>query len=92
MTNTDIQDAILLGADELKQEIATATAGKLAFLIGELARWGARMNLTAVRKPDDMVSRHILDSLAVRPLLQGRRYIDVGTGAGFPGLPIAPPI
>lgn len=61
----------------------------LATLIGELARWNERINLTAIRDPEAMVSVHILDSLAVRPLLRGRRVLDIGTGAGFPGLPLA---
>ena len=61
----------------------------LAALVDELARWNARINLTAIREPQAMVSGHILDSLAVRPLLQERRVLDVGTGAGFPGLPLA---
>lgn len=58
-------------------------------LIGELERWNARINLTAIRDPGAMVSGHILDSLAVRPLLEGPRVLDAGTGAGFPGLPLA---
>lgn len=58
-------------------------------LIGELERWNARINLTAIRDPGAMVSGHILDSLAVRPMLEGRRVLDAGTGAGFPGLPLA---
>ena len=47
------------------------------------------MNLTAIRDADEMVSGHLLDSLAVRPLICGKSLIDIGTGAGFPGLPIA---
>ena len=89
MTSNGIENAIAAGAEALGQQLPPGTAEKLAFLVNELARWGARINLTAVRKPADMVGLHILDSLAVRPLLQGRRIIDVGTGAGFPGLPLA---
>lgn len=47
------------------------------------------MSLTAIRDREAMVPGHILDSLAVRPLLEGSRVLDVGTGAGFPGLPLA---
>jgi 16S rRNA (guanine527-N7)-methyltransferase len=89
VTSNDIENAIVAGAEALGQQLPLGAAEKLTFLVNELARWGARINLTAVRNPADMVRLHILDSLAVRPLLQGRRIIDVGTGAGFPGLPLA---
>ena len=54
-----------------------------------LERWNRRVNLTAIRDRDEMVTIHLLDSLAVRPLLHGKTVLDVGTGAGFPGLPLA---
>ena len=54
-----------------------------------LERWNRKVNLTAVRDRDAMVTVHILDSLAARPLLHGTTVLDIGTGAGFPGLPLA---
>ncbi len=77
------------GVTALRQELAPESIEKLATLLAELTRWNARINLTAIRDPEAMVSGHILDSLAVRPMLAGSRVLDVGTGAGFPGLPLA---
>ena len=58
-------------------------------LLDELERWNRRVNLTAVRDREQMRILHIADSLAARPLLEGERILDVGTGPGFPGLPLA---
>ena len=58
-------------------------------LLDELERWNRNVNLTAVRDRRQMVTLHIEDSLVARPFLEGRRILDVGTGPGFPGLPLA---
>ena len=86
-------EAIVLGIEQglaaLGQSVPRDAAGRLAALLEELERWNRRINLTAIRDPAEMVAGHVLDSLAVRPFLEGRDIIDVGTGAGFPGLPLA---
>ena len=58
-------------------------------LLRELEHWAGKINLTAIRDVDGMITSHLLDSLVARPLLEGSRVLDVGTGAGFPGLPLA---
>lgn len=57
--------------------------------IGLLDKWNKAYNLTSVRDPKEMLVRHILDSIVVNPFLQGNRFIDVGTGPGLPGIPLA---
>lgn len=54
-----------------------------------LHKWNKAYNLTSVRNPSEMVIKHILDSIVVSPNLSGERFIDVGTGPGLPGIPLA---
>ena len=89
MTTEPLAASIAAGAEALGQNLSADETGKLAILLGELQRWGERVNLTAIREPQKMVSAHVLDSLAVRPFIEGENVIDVGTGGGFPGLPLA---
>jgi 16S rRNA (guanine527-N7)-methyltransferase len=75
--------------DRLGQSFPDGTADKLGILIDELERWNRKVNLTAIRDRGEMITAHLLDSLVALPLLEGQTILDVGTGPGFPGLPLA---
>jgi 16S rRNA (guanine527-N7)-methyltransferase len=64
-------------------------ATQLCQLLDELERWNRTYNLTAITDREQMITHHLLDSLAVHSDLRGTLIADVGTGAGFPGLPLA---
>jgi len=69
--------------------LAPADAGRLLALLAELERWNRSYNLTAIGSREEMMTHHLLDSLSISPDLAGTRIADVGTGGGFPGLPLA---
>lgn len=62
---------------------------QLVELVEMLNKWNKAYNLTSVRNPQEMLVKHIMDSVVVSPYLQGNSFIDVGTGPGLPGLPLA---
>ncbi len=80
---------LVAGAQELGIALDGVQAAALMSLIVELREWNTRVNLTAITEPTDMVDKHLLDSLSIQPHLHGKRIADIGTGAGFPGLPLA---
>lgn len=84
-----VEDAIDSGLRALGLAADGERRGRLGAYLRLLQRWNRRFNLTAVRDPLEMVVRHVLDCAAVLPFLHGRRIIDVGTGAGFPGMVLA---
>ena len=66
-----------------------ALAAPLLEYLALLLRWNRAYNLTAIRDPDEMVVRHLLDSLAMQPYVQPGALADLGTGPGLPGIPLA---
>lgn len=73
----------------LEVVVSDEGAARLLALLDELERWNRTYNLTAVTGREAMITHHLLDSLSINGDLAGTRIADVGTGAGFPGLPLA---
>jgi 16S rRNA (guanine527-N7)-methyltransferase len=87
--NLELESALYEGASKLGVALATEAGARLVSLARELLRWNAKVNLTSIDEPLEVVEKHLLDSLAVLPELEGARsLIDLGAGAGFPGLPL----
>lgn len=77
----------LLAKTEIK--LTDHQKSQLVGFVQLLDKWNKAYNLTSVRNPDEMLVKHIMDSLVVSPYLQGNCFIDVGTGPGLPGIPLA---
>lgn len=77
------------GAKEMGIALSEGQARQLLDYMALLNKWNKAYNLTAVRNPDEMVSRHLLDSLSILPLVGAGRWLDVGSGGGMPGVILA---
>ena len=85
----DLQTRLESGIAALGVSLPAGAVERLLDYQALLARWNAAYNLTAIRDPLEMVSRHLVDSLAILPYVQGQTLADLGTGPGLPGIPLA---
>lgn len=80
---------LLAGAAEMGVSLTAVQAGKLLDYLDLLQKWNKAYNLTAVRERSSMLTQHLLDSLAIVPHLPPGDLLDVGSGGGLPGIPLA---
>jgi 16S rRNA (guanine527-N7)-methyltransferase len=89
-----LSDQLQEGLAALGLDLSAAMQLRLLGYVALLKKWNGTYNLTAIRDESEMVTQHLLDSLSLLPALQesamaGRRWADVGSGAGLPGIPLA---
>ena len=88
MVNSEAERLLTAAADIVIDLSDHQTAQLLSYL-DLLEKWNNAYNLTAVRSRSEMLSRHLVESLAISPFISGKQVVDVGTGAGLPGIPLA---
>lgn len=89
MQNPDLVNVLASGLHNLNLDVPAAQQQALLAYIELLATWNQSFNLTAIRDPRDMVSQHLLDALVALPYVTRGPVLDVGSGAGLPGIPLA---
>ena len=85
----NLESQLAEGVAALGISLPEGSAVRLLQYLDLVEKWGKVYNLTSVRKPEEMLSRHLFDSLAVLPHIAGPLVADVGSGAGLPGIPLA---
>jgi 16S rRNA (guanine527-N7)-methyltransferase len=86
---SDEHRLLITGAQQLGLDLKLHQVDQLMAYLKLFDKWNHAFNLSAIREPSAMVKLHLLDSLSIAPLLQGEHFIDVGTGGGLPGIPLA---
>ena len=84
-----LRQQLEFGLKQMGLHFSLPVQQKLVHYIQLIARWNKTFNLTAIRDVEEMVSKHLLDSLVVQPYIEGSLILDVGSGAGLPGIPFA---
>ena len=77
------------GQQSLGLDLDDYCLDRLSVYLDMITKWNRAFNLTAAKDIRSLIDRHVLDSLACLPYVRGRRWLDVGSGAGFPGIPLA---
>ena len=85
----DERELLQSGLKKLSLTLSPEQVDSLLDYLALLVKWNRAYNLTAVRDSAEMVAKHLLDSLSIAPYITAERYLDVGTGAGLPGIPLA---
>lgn len=88
MVNSEAE-RLLTAAADIGIDLSDHQTAQLLSYLDLLEKWNSAYNLTAVRARSEMLSRHLVESLAISPFISGKQVVDVGSGAGLPGIPLA---
>ncbi|MEK7828169.1 MAG: 16S rRNA (guanine(527)-N(7))-methyltransferase RsmG, partial [Deltaproteobacteria bacterium] len=89
MTNEEQKNILMAGGKELGLAIGDKELSSFLSYLKELKEWNKKINLTAITDDKDIIIRHFLDSLTLASFLSGKEtLLDIGSGAGFPGIPL----
>lgn len=88
MERTEIMNFFKNKLDENKIEISDKSMNNFVIYMDNLIEWNKKINLTAIKKEDDIIVKHFIDSIFILKYINGNKIIDIGSGAGFPGIPL----
>ena len=88
MERTEIMNFFKKKLDENKIEISDKSMNNFIIYMDNLIEWNKKINLTAIKKEDDIIVKHFIDSIFILKYINGNKIIDIGSGAGFPGIPL----
>lgn len=89
MNEMSLEQRLTAGVATLAINVTPAHCQQLLQYLALMQKWNKAYNLTAIRDPHDMVVKHLLDSLSIAPWIKGPTLLDIGTGGGLPGIPMA---